>query len=84
MGKTLHVGNLSSSATDAELLAMFGRCGVVASARVVIDASSGLSKGFGLVEMSSGEEAQIAIDRLNFTQWDGRIMSVSQARVERR
>jgi len=82
MGKKLHVGNLSSSATDAELLAIFGRFGIVESAKIIRDSRSGFNRTFGLVEMSSGEEAQIAINKLNFTQWDGRIVSVRVVRTE--
>ena len=80
MGKKLHVGNLSSSATDEDLLVMFGQCGVVESAKVSRDAQTGLSRGFGLVEMSSDVEADVAINKLNFTPNDGLIMSVSEAR----
>lgn len=80
MGKTLHVGNLSSSTTDDELLLMFARFGDVESAIVTRDAQTGRSKGFGIVEMASVTAAATAISRLNFTQNDGLIMGVSLIR----
>jgi RNA recognition motif-containing protein len=75
----LHVGNLPSSATEMDLRAKFGRFGTVRSAIVVTDAETGRSKRFGFVEMASDAEARMAIDRLNMTQYEEKIMSVSQA-----
>ena len=78
MGKTLHVGNLASSATVADLLALFGQFGVVESANVDINPQTGLSNGVGSVQMSSNTDAAIAKNRLNFTNYDGLILSVRQ------
>ena len=78
MGKTLHVGNLSSSATVADLLALFGQFGAVESANVDINPQTGRSNGAGSVQMSSNTDAATAINRLNFTNYDGLILSVRQ------
>ena len=41
---------------------------------------TGQSRGIGIVEMSSGSEAQKAISSLNGTQLDGRKLTVNEAR----
>ncbi len=80
MGKKLFVGNLSFSATDQSLGDTFSECGTVESSRIIMDRESGRSKGFGFVEMSSDAEAATAIKRFNNADFEGRPMSVSEAK----
>lgn len=80
MAKKLFVGNLPFSATDDALKAIFAEVGTVESATIIIDKMTGRSKGFGFVEMSSDEEAQKAVDSLNGKDFDGRNMTVNEAR----
>ncbi len=80
MGKKLYVGNLPFSATDSVLSDTFAQCGTVESAKVIMDRDSGRSKGFGFVEMSSDEEAQNAISKFNGSDYEGRPMTVNEAR----
>jgi RNA recognition motif-containing protein len=80
MGNKLYVGGLPYSVTDGQLQDLFGAHGTVASARVIADKFTGQSKGFGFVEMSSGSEAQRAIDALNGTQLQGRTLTVNEAK----
>jgi RNA recognition motif-containing protein len=80
MGKKLYVGNLPYSATDASLSDAFAAFGVVESSRIITDRDTGRSKGFGFVEMSSPEEAQLAIAKLNGADWEGRAMTVNEAK----
>jgi RNA recognition motif-containing protein len=47
---------------------------------VISDKFTGQSRGFGFVEMGSGQEAQKAIDALNGTQLDGRTLVVNEAK----
>ncbi len=47
----LLVRNLARSTTEEELRALFEKCGKVQSCTLVLDKKSGLSKGFGFVEM---------------------------------
>ena len=63
------VGGLSYATTDKQLEDLFAAYGTVESARVIMDKFSGRSKGFGFVEMSSGAEAQKAIQALNGTEF---------------
>lgn len=80
MGKKLYVGNLPFSATDQILLDTFAQCGTVESAKIIIDRDSGRSKGFGFVEMSSEAEAADAISKFNGADFDGRPMTVNEAK----
>lgn len=80
MGKKLYVGNLPFSATSQVLTDTFAQVGTVASAQVIMDRETGRSKGFGFVEMSTDAEAQAAIDNFNGADYDGRKLTVNEAR----
>ena len=80
MGKKLYVGNLPYGVGDGELQTMFAPHGAVQSAQVIMDRDTGRSKGFGFVEMDSGEQAQAAIAALNGREVDGRTLTVNEAR----
>ncbi len=80
MGKKLYVGNLPFSATDQILNDTFSQCGKVESAKIIIDRDSGRSKGFGFVEMSTEAEAADAINKFNGADYDGRPMTVNEAK----
>ena len=80
MGKKLYVGNLPFSATDQSLADAFAQCGKVESAKIIMDRDSGRSKGFGFVEMSSEAEAADAIAKFNGADYDGRAMTVNEAK----
>ena len=80
MGSKLFVGGLPYRTTNDELKDAFQQAGNVTSASVIIDRATGRSKGFGFVEMSSDAEAQAAIDMWNGKDFDGRTLTVSEAR----
>ena len=80
MGRKLYCGNLSYSVTSDSLRTMFSAHGKVDSAEVIMDRSTGQSKGFGFVEMSSDQEAQAAIAALNGQDNDGRKLTVNEAK----
>ncbi len=80
MGKRLYVGNLPYSVTEQELIDKFGAFGTVESATLITDRDSGRSKGFGFVEMATDAEAQKAIEEVNGTDYDGRPVTVNEAR----
>src|SRR4051812_22662517 len=82
MGKKLYVGNLPFSATDNALQQLFEQTGTVESAKVITDRETGRSKGFGFVEMASDNEATEAISKFNGQDYDGRAMTVSEARPQ--
>jgi RNA recognition motif-containing protein len=76
----LYVGNLSFNTTDGDLQELFGQVGTVQSANVVEDRDTGRSRGFGFVEMSSKEEGNEAIEKLNGQELDGRELKVNEAK----
>ncbi len=76
----IYVGNLSYQATDDDLRTAFEAFGQVASAQVIKDKFTGRSRGFGFVEMPSGEEGQKAIDGVNNQEIAGRPVRVNEAR----
>jgi RNA recognition motif-containing protein len=80
MGSKLYVGGLPYSVTEGRLQEIFAVHGTVESANVISDKFTGQSRGFGFVEMSSGAEAQKAIEALNGTQLDGRTLTVNEAK----
>ena len=80
MGSKIYVGNLPFSATSESLNEMFSKFGNVDSAKIVMDRDTGRSKGFGFVEMSSGDEAATAIEKLNGQDVGGRSLVVNEAR----
>ncbi len=82
MATKLFVGNLSFSATGAELERLFGQVGAVTSANVISDKFTGQSRGFGFVEMESAQEAQTAIERFNGYELQGRALTVNEARPQ--
>jgi RNA recognition motif-containing protein len=84
MGRKLYVGNLPFSATEEDISTKFATCGTVESAKLITDRDTGRSKGFGFVEMSSDAEAQAAIDKLNGQDYDGRPMTVNEARPQKK
>jgi len=80
MGKRLYVGNLSYNTDSSGLEQLFSQHGSVQSAEVVSDRMTGRSKGFGFVEMGTEEEAQAAIAALHGQEYDGRALTVNEAK----
>lgn len=84
MGKKLYVGNLGSSVTREMLESCFGAVGKVESVNIITDRYTGQARGFGFVEMSSNQEAQDAITKLNGQSLGDRTIIVNEARAEER
>lgn len=82
MAKKLYVGNLSYSTTEDDLKDVFSKIGEVLSVKVITDAATGRSKGFGFVEMASDEDAEKAIASLNGSTLMDRTLTVNEARPQ--
>ena len=80
MDTKLYVGNLSYSATEDDLLALFSEVGNVVSVTLIKDRESGQNKGFGFIEMSNQVDAETAINRFNGYRMGGRELKVNIAR----
>ncbi len=80
MNKKLYVGGLPYSTTQDGLREGFAAAGNVVSAIIITDKMSGRSKGFGFVEFDTEEEATKAIEMFNGKDFEGRRITVSEAR----
>ena len=80
MGRKLYVGNLPYEISETELQELFGQCGSVDTVRIMRDMATGRARGFGFVEMTTDEEAQTAIAKLNAYVLGGRALTVNEAR----
>ena len=80
MAKRLYVGNLKYTVTSAQLQDLFEQYGAVSSASVLSDRETGRSRGFGFVEMMNDDEADTAIESLDGQDFDGRRLTVNEAR----
>jgi len=83
MNKNLYIGNLSVKVTEEDLKANFSEVGKVVSVNIVKDKYTGLSRGFGFVEMGTEEEAKEAVQRFNGGQLLGNTITVNEARPKK-
>ncbi|KAI4994128.1 hypothetical protein ZWY2020_029176 [Hordeum vulgare] len=71
------VGNLPFSVDSAQLAGLFEQAGSVEMVEVIYDKLTGRSRGFGFVTMSTVEEVEEAVERLNGYVLDGRALKVN-------
>lgn len=76
----IYISNLSFNVDDNDLQQLFSEYGVVSSAKVIMDRETQHSRGFGFIEMPDDAAAQKAIEELNQAEYDGKVISVSEAR----
>lgn len=76
----IYITGLNYSINDADLNDLFAEYGEITSAKVIMDRETGRSRGFGFVEMPNDAEGQKAIDTLNGTELEQKVISVSVAR----
>ena len=79
MSKRIYVGNLSYQTTEGDLANLFEQIGEVESVSIITDRDTGRSKGFAFVEMGN-DDADKAIEDLNGTEFNGRALTVNEAR----
>lgn len=81
MGKRLYCGNLPYSATAEDVKDIFSEGGkTVVDIHIVLDRETGRPRGFAFVEMSTDEEAALAIEELDGRMFQGRALGVKEAR----
>ena len=80
MNTKLFVGNLSYNVTENDLQDRFSQHGPVTEANLVVDKMTGRPRGFAFVTMATKEGADAAIQALNGLDWDGRALTVNEAR----
>lgn len=75
----LYVSNLAWAVNDGELKELFSNYGTVIEAKVVVDRATNKSKGFGFVTMPDDHESKEAMERLNKTEFRGRLLNVQES-----
>ena len=81
MGTRLYVGNLPFSADQSAVQTLFEQNDrSVTEVKLITDRETGQPRGFGFVEMGSSEDADKAIRELNGYEFDGRALTVNEAR----
>jgi cold-inducible RNA-binding protein len=80
MGRKLYVGNLPYDVGEADLQQLFAAAGTVETVNVMRDMATGRARGFAFVEMGTDEEAQNAISQFNAQPFNGRNLTVNEAR----
>ena len=75
----LFVGGLSPSTTTADLRALFSRFGELLDAAVIVNRSTGHSRGVAIVSYRSSSDAEEAIKGANGIDLDGRVLRVNRA-----
>ncbi|GAB3416201.1 RNA recognition motif domain-containing protein [Niabella aquatica] len=76
----MYVSNLGFYASDDDLRELFSSFGQVSSAKVIMDRTTGKSRGFGFVEMGSVSDATFAMKELDGKDVDGRRIAVTAAK----
>ena len=80
MNTKMYVGNLPFSATEAELRELFAQYGDVTDVHLPMDREMGRPRGFAFVTMGDATAMNNAIRALNSKDWQGRALSVNEAR----
>jgi cold-inducible RNA-binding protein len=76
----IFVGNLASNVKEEELRTLFSQHGKVESVKIIRDMFTQTSKGFGFIEMPGKAEAQKALEELNTYEFNGKKLTVNEAR----
>jgi len=75
----LLVRNLPRNFNEQQLQSLFDAYGAIQSCSIVIDKQTGISKGFGFIEMPKPGDAKAAMKNLNGKEIDGKKLRVKKA-----
>ncbi len=67
----IYVGNLTPDTTEDEVRQAFESFGEISSVKIIRDGTTGESRGFGFIEMSSEDQAKAAIEGMNGKELKG-------------
>lgn len=76
----IFIGNLAPEATEEDVMALFQTFGQVKTVQIARDLFSGVSKGFGFVEMPGKAHSIAAISGLNGKDLKGNPLKVNESR----
>jgi len=80
MAARLFVGNIPFTTTENDLQDYFAQAGAVVGVNIMQDRATGRSRGFAFVEMGSQEDATKAITMFHRKDFQGRSLTVNEAR----
>ena len=80
MNTKMYVGNLPFTTTEADIHRLFSEFGAVTEVHLPIDRDTGRPRGFAFVTMDSPESMNAAIAGVNEKPYEGRDLSVNEAR----
>ncbi len=80
MNTKMYVGNLSFDTTENDLRDLFAQHGTVTEASLPMDRTTGRPRGFAFVTMDSTEGMNAAITALNGKPFQGRPLTINEAR----
>lgn len=80
MGTKLYVGNIPFKITEGDLQDLFAQHGSVAAVDLIMDKMTGRPRGFAFVTMATPEDATKAIEALHGKSYEGRELTVNEAR----
>jgi len=80
MNNKLYVGNLAFETTESDLNELFSAAGTVRETTLIMDRTTGKSRGFAFVVMGNAHEAEAAINQFNEQEYQGRNLTVNIAR----
>lgn len=80
MAARLFVGNLPFTTTENDLQDYFAQAGPVTAVNIMQDRATGRSRGFAFVEMGSQDDATKAITMFHQKDFQGRALTVNEAR----
>jgi len=80
MSTKLYIRNLSFDVSENDLRDLLGAHGPVDEVKIVMDRDTGRPRGFAFATMNTEEGAKAAIAALNGKEWNGRALTVNEAR----
>ena len=79
MNSTVYLSNLSYKRDRNGLIRLMSPYGKIKHLHIIVEPTSGQSRGMAFIEMNSTEEAKKAIEGLNQKQIDGRLIKANFA-----
>jgi RNA recognition motif-containing protein len=78
MNTKLYVGNLTNKTTENDLHTLFSQHAPVTEVQLMVDRTTGCSRGFALVTMATPEGSDAASHALNGRSFQGRVLVVNE------
>jgi RNA recognition motif-containing protein len=80
--RKLFIGNLSARVTEDGLRFLFSKQGEISEIALTVERTAGRSRAFAVVTMATAEGAEAALQSLHRHIWNGRHITVNEARTE--